>query len=267
MSLRLPRERWGARAISIVGESVPPRDPLGFWCPVLHAHLPFVRHAEHEHFLEEDWFYEAVVETYLPLLRMMDNLARDRVRFRLTLTMSPPLLAMLQDPLLVKRCERRIEALLLLASREAKRTAAHEKTLFEATLFAEQDFASLRELFVNTYKRDLVSAFAKHQAAGSIEIITCGATHGFLPLMRQTPEAVRAQILVAATDYRRIFGRDAEGIWLPECGYFEGVEQFLLEAGLRYSFLEAHGITDSIPAPRHGVLAPIMSTGLSLIHI
>ena len=240
--------------------SLPP-DPLGYWCPVLHAHLPFVRHPEHEHFLEEDWLYEAVIETYLPLLRMMDDLTRDRVRFRLTLTLSPPLLAMMQDPLLLKRCEHRIDSLLRLASREVKRTAVHDRGLFEATLFAEQDLASLRELFVSTYKRDLVGAFIRHRAAGSIEIITCGATHGFLPLMRLTPEAVRAQIQVATTDFRRIFGYHPEGIWLPECGYFEGVEKYLGEVGLRYSFLEAHGITDSMPSPVYGVMAPIMSTG------
>src|SRR6266853_1839754 len=31
---------------------------------ILHAHLPFVRHPEHEHFLEENWLYEAITETY-----------------------------------------------------------------------------------------------------------------------------------------------------------------------------------------------------------
>lgn len=248
------------RAISIAAEASPPKDPGGFWCPVLHAHLPFVRHAEHEHFLEEDWLYEAVIETYLPLLRMMDDLDRDLVSFRLTMTLSPPLLAMLQDGLLMKRCARRIEALLKLAAREVKRTATHDRELFEATLFAEQDLASLRELFHSTYRRDLVAAFAKHRAKGSLEIITCGATHGFLPLMRQTPEAVRAQIEVAVTDFRRIFGYQPEGIWLPECGYYEGVESFLFDAGLRFSFLESHGITDSVPTPRYGVLAPILST-------
>lgn len=192
---------------------------------------------------------------------MMDHLTRDRVRFRLTLTLSPPLIAMMQDSLLMNRCERRMESLLRLASREAKRTALHDRGLFEATLFAEQDLASLRELFVSTYRRDLVGAFWKHRKGGSIEIITCGATHGFLPLMRHTPEAVRAQIQVATTDFQRVFGSDPEGIWLPECGYFEGVETYLAEAGLRYSFLESHGLTDSYPPPRYGVMAPMMSTG------
>jgi len=34
----------------------------GYLALVLHAHLPFVRHPEHERFLEEDWFFEAMTE-------------------------------------------------------------------------------------------------------------------------------------------------------------------------------------------------------------
>lgn len=191
----------------------------------------------------------------------MDNLTRDQVRFRLSLALSPPLLAMMRDPLLMTRCEMRLEALLKLATRETKRTAAEDPAFHEATLFAEQDLAELKDLFVHGCGRDLVGAFARHKEKGSIEILTCAATHGFLPLMANTREAVRAQIQVAATDFRRIFGQPAEGIWLPECGYFEGVEAFLLEAGLRYSFLEAHGLTEASPPPSFGVMAPIVSTG------
>jgi len=51
--------------------------PLGYWCPVLHAHLPYVRHPEHPEFLEEDWFFEALTETYVPLVRVLDGLLRD----------------------------------------------------------------------------------------------------------------------------------------------------------------------------------------------
>jgi 1,4-alpha-glucan branching enzyme len=35
----------------------------GKFALLLHAHLPYVRHPEHADFLEEDWFYEAIVET------------------------------------------------------------------------------------------------------------------------------------------------------------------------------------------------------------
>ncbi|HXX41198.1 MAG TPA: DUF1957 domain-containing protein, partial [Chthoniobacterales bacterium] len=55
---------------------------------ILHAHLPFVRHPEHEHFLEEDWLFEAITETYIPLLQMMQRLLRDRVPFKLTMSLT-----------------------------------------------------------------------------------------------------------------------------------------------------------------------------------
>ena len=45
--------------------------PEGYWCPVLHAHLPYVRHPEYPEFLEEDWFYEALTETYVPLVSVL----------------------------------------------------------------------------------------------------------------------------------------------------------------------------------------------------
>ena len=49
----------------------------GYLSLVLHAHLPFVRHPEHEKFLEENWLFEAITETYLPLLQIMDGWRRD----------------------------------------------------------------------------------------------------------------------------------------------------------------------------------------------
>src|SRR4026207_1278734 len=64
--------------------------PVGYWCPVLHAHLPYVRHPEYPEFLEEDWFFEALTETYVPLVSVLDGLLADGVEYRLTMTLSPP---------------------------------------------------------------------------------------------------------------------------------------------------------------------------------
>jgi 1,4-alpha-glucan branching enzyme len=58
--------------------------PAGYWCPVLHAHLPYVRHPEYPSFLEEDWFFEALTETYVPIVRVLDGLLDDGVEYRLT---------------------------------------------------------------------------------------------------------------------------------------------------------------------------------------
>ena len=91
-------------------------------CLVLHAHLPFVRHPEYQDFLEEDWFYEAITETYIPLLNVMNGLARDGVDFRLTMSITPPLAAMLADPLLQSRYQHHIENLIELTEKEIERT-------------------------------------------------------------------------------------------------------------------------------------------------
>ena len=53
----------------------------GYLALVLHGHLPYVRHPEHDQFLEEDWLYEAITETYIPLINVFDGLVERRRRF------------------------------------------------------------------------------------------------------------------------------------------------------------------------------------------
>src|ERR1700674_5335134 len=96
--------------------------PQGYVALILHAHLPFVRHPEHEDFLEEDWLYEAISETYLPLLGAFDRLAEEGVPWRLTVTLTPTLISMLRDPLLMARYARRLDRLCELAEKEVART-------------------------------------------------------------------------------------------------------------------------------------------------
>jgi len=111
----------------------------GYLALVLHAHLPFVRHPEHEEFLEEDWLYEAITETYLPLLEVFERLAGDGVPFRLTLSLTPTLISMLRDPLLMSRYARRLDRLVELADQEVRRTlsfvtADHVDKILDAAL-------------------------------------------------------------------------------------------------------------------------------------
>src|SRR5579872_7212398 len=107
---------------------------LGYLCLVLHAHLPFVRHPEHDDFLEEDWLYEAITETYLPLLERFEALVNDGVRFRLTMSMTPPLVSMLRDELLQTRYGRQLDKLCELANKEVRRTE-HDATFHPLALF------------------------------------------------------------------------------------------------------------------------------------
>jgi 1,4-alpha-glucan branching enzyme len=230
----------------------------GYLSIVLHAHLPFVRHPEYDDFLEEDWLYEAISETYLPLLQVFDRLADENIPYKVTMTLTPPLISMLRDELLMQRYARRLDKLCELGDKEVHRTRT-DATFGKIARFYREHFYDLRRAFHDRYHRDLVSAFRRLQDRGNLEIITCCATHGFLPLMQTNPSAVRAQITVAANHYRQVFGRNPNGIWLAECGYYPGVEQFLASEGIRFFFVDTHGITDATPRPLHGVYAPIFT--------
>ena len=229
----------------------------GYLSLVLHAHLPFVRHPEHEYFLEESWLYEAITETYLPLLRMLEGWERDNVPAQIALTLSPTLCAMLLDPLLQQRYERHLNALIDLAEKETHRTHLDKKLNPLAEMYL-REFSEMRELW-RKYERDLVHAFGRLQDAGRIEIITCAATHALLPLLAAQPESIRAQILIGRDSYRNCFGRDPRGIWLPECAYVPEVEPALKEAGIRWFITEAHGVLHAEPRPQYGIFAPILT--------
>jgi 1,4-alpha-glucan branching enzyme len=150
----------------------------------------------------------------------------------------------------------RLDKLCELADREVHRTRG-DPTFHGLAIHYQREFRELRQLFNDRYRRDLVGAFKRLEDEDRLELVTCGATHGFLPLMQMYPEAVRAQIAVAVAHHRRHFGRDPAGIWLPECGYFPGADAFLAEQNIRFFFVDTHGITDATPRPRWGVYAPV----------
>jgi 1,4-alpha-glucan branching enzyme len=228
----------------------------GCFALVLHAHLPFVRHPEYDDFLEEDWLFEAITETYIPLLHVFEGLVHDGVHFRVTMSMSPTLLAMLTDPLLQQRYVQHMHRLVELAEKEVHRTRHEPEFQGLAHMYLDH-FRDCLRTFEDRWGRDLVRAYRALQDARVLEIMTCGATHGFLPLMEASPEAARAQILVAAADYERLFGRRPRGIWLPECGYAPGVEHALKEAGIRFFVVDAHGILFATPRPKYATFAPL----------
>jgi 1,4-alpha-glucan branching enzyme len=222
---------------------------------VLHAHLPFVRHPEHEKFLEENWLFEAVTETYIPLLQILEGWQRDGMTAPLTLTLSPTLCSMLLDPLLQRRYERHLNSLVDLAEKEIHRTH-WDRAYRELAWMYHHRFTTIRDSW-DLHRGDLVAAFRKFQDEGRIEIITTAATHGLLPLMANHPPSIRGQIFTARDHYRSCFGRDPRGIWLPECAYVAGVETFLQEANIRWFILDTHGVLHARPRPRFGTFAPI----------
>lgn len=226
---------------------------------MLHSHLPFVRHPEFDDFLEEDWLYEAITETYIPLIDVFERLIKDRVDFRLTMSLSPTLISMLGDELLEERYLNHINKLIELAAKEIERTRFEPEFNKLAQMYFAR-FNLCRDIFLS-YNRNLVLAFKKFQDLGKLEIITCSATHSYFPLMDVAKASIRAQLKTAVSQYEKVFGRRPRGIWLPECGYNPYDDQLLKEAGLKYFFTDAHGILHGSPRPKYGVFAPVYCKG------
>jgi 1,4-alpha-glucan branching enzyme len=232
------------------------KKPKGYLALVLHAHLPFVRHPEENYFLEENWLFEAITETYIPLIRVFESLVRDDVDFRVTMSISPTLAAMFSDTLLQERYLRHINKLVELAEKELDRTS-HDPQYHGLALMYYNRFIDARELFVHHYHKNLINAFKKFQEAGCLEIIACCATHGFLPNLNINESSVKAQIEIGIEQYRRHFDVAPKGIWLPECGFYQGLDRLLKGAGIKYFFCDSHGIMNADPQPQFGVFAPI----------
>ncbi|MFH1772141.1 MAG: 1,4-alpha-glucan branching protein domain-containing protein [Candidatus Omnitrophota bacterium] len=224
----------------------------GYLSLLLHAHLPFVRHPEYSEFLEERWFFEALCDTYMPLLGMLEGLYNDGVDFCLTVNLSPSLCNMMADDLLRTRFISYLNKMVELCEKEVDRNR-FSPSFYKLALMYYHRFTHTRDKFINSYGQDLLNQFKKYQDKGLIEIITCGATHGFLPLLSVSDAALRAQVRVGVNSYRKFFSSNPKGIWLPECAYSEGLDKFLKSEDIKYFLIETHGLLFARPRPKFGV--------------
>jgi len=223
---------------------------------VLHAHLPYVRHPEYERFLEENWLYEALSETYLPLLRVFRGLERDGIPFRLTISLSPTLTSMLEDNLLCERYLKHLERLIELSELEHNRLAGDSAGLKVAGMYRDLCLKN-RDDFLELYDGNIIEGFRHFQKLGNLELITTTATHAFLPMYQEKPDMIRNQILIALENHDRLFKAMPEGFWLPECGYYPGLEDLLKPYGIKYFFSSAHAVLHADERPDYGVYAPL----------
>ena len=228
------------------------------WVPVLHCHLPFIRHPEMPKYLEEEWYFEAVSETYLPLLEVFDELERDNVDYHLTISLTPTLLSMMADDFLSERLQNYINARLKVLDEEAYRTQG-DPSFHPVTLFYRERFQKWADKLKDGGGKYVINEFVKHHKNGYIDIITSAATHGFLIFMVGEPEAITAQIKVGIETHEKLLGIKPSGMWLPECGYTNGFDAILNRYGLFYTFLDQHGIETANPEPPSGCFSPIVT--------
>lgn len=218
----------------------------GALCFVLHSHIPYVRGTGHwPH--GEVWLYEAIAETYLPILESLGRLQSQKLPVQLTLSLTPVLLEQLTDE--------RIKDGFLAYVGERAEAAEADRRYFERSgqpamqALAEGHLAFYRDsrrAFESRFGGDLVAAFRRLQENGMIELAVSAATHGYLPLLGDA--SVRLQLRTAGAAYERHFGRSPAAIWLPECGYRPGLEDLLEANGLRLFFAETFMVTGGQPS-------------------
>lgn len=235
----------------------------GSFVLMLHSHLPYYRKAGMWPFGEEN-LYDCMVETYIPLLNALNELKDEGIRAQITIGLTPILTEQMADEHLqngfIQFMKTRIEAIQGDVERYPDPEVPHSGHLAFLADYYHQYYTGILNDFTVKYKKNLVQAFKELQDAGCIEITTSGATHGFLPLLG-TDESIQAQIRTGVESYRKHFGRNPKGIWLPECAYRPAQEQddpetgkkvlrpaieaFLFEHGIKYFFTEYHAIEGS----------------------
>ena len=231
---------------------------------VLHSHLPWVlHHGRWPHGV--DWLNEAVAETYLPLWRVLHDRARDGRPLGITLGLTPVLCEQLAHPDLHREFVGYLEQKVAAAAEDrAWFTRSGEGALAALAARWERFYRATLEDFMGPHGPNLVARFRRLEERGAVEIITCGATHGYLPLL-SSDRAASGQLRTATTAHQRHFGRAPRGVWLPECAYRpagrwtppagspapavarRGVEELVEEQGLRYFFVDAHLLTGGQP--------------------
>jgi len=219
---------------------------------VLHAHLPYVRAHGMWPFGEET-LYDVLAEVYLPLARMLERLEHQGIPTPLTLGITPVLSEQLADPRVKEGFLRYASDRLARAEGDLGR---YRDTEFEAGAGHNFEFWQTTLEHYRNLGGDLTGFFARAQERGRLEIVTSSATHAYSPLL-SSDAALWAQVKTGTETYRQHYRRAPTGFWLPEMAYRPkgkwdpptdgaqpvmraGVDEILYQAGIRYSFVDAH---------------------------
>jgi 1,4-alpha-glucan branching enzyme len=223
---------------------------------VLNGHLPFVRHPELPQSFEERWFFEALSETYIPLLEMFDRLEADHIPFKLGLSLSPALCHMLKDDLLLERYLEYTNKQIEFGLQELERTRGDREMHCLAKRFYDT-VVDRRILFTERYEGNILKICDYYQRKGRLDILTTAATHCFLPFYTTNTEAVQAQFEVALASYRLNFGRSPQGFWLPELGWAPELERYLRVYNFAYTVVDTHSLIFGTPHAAKGSFYPV----------
>lgn len=207
---------------------------------VLHSHIPFVKKAGRWPFGEE-WFFEAILETYIPLSKLFYNLKEKKINWHITLSVTPVLAEQLSDAYMLYEAEKYIEEKIFLAEKDYYEFSKNNKKEAQLALFYKNLYEDSLNYFRNIFSRNLLRFWKELQKEGYLEILTSSATHAYLPLLKKN-SSIYAQLYIGKENYVKHFGKEPSGVWLPECAYKPGLEKFLSNLNFKYFFVDTHTI-------------------------
>jgi 1,4-alpha-glucan branching enzyme len=205
--------------------------------------------------VEESWFFEAVSETYLPLLGIFDRLEGAHIPFRLGVSLSPVLGQMLCDDYLIKKYVAHLKRRIEFGRHEVERLEGREECGLARHYFNQA--VEQHAAFTIRYDSDILKALDHYWKKGRIELIASPATNAFLPFLCRFPEAVRAQMETALSFYHHALGVSPRGFWPGEMGWTNDLSPYLYSYGLNYTIVNSHGLLFGKPPPSRGTFYPV----------
>ncbi len=220
-------------------------------CIILHAHLPYVRNTSTALPLEELWLYQNIAECYIPLVQMCQRLVKKNINPSFALSISPTLLAMLTQQYYRKRFQHWAHTILeVIEVLKRKNTKAAVSLEFYAN-FITQSLA-----FFESIPGDCANAFGQLFKNNNIELLTTAATHPFFPLYRNYPIVQDLQIMAGLQEFKKNFGTNPKGFWLPEMGYHAGIDERLYQHAIAYTIINDKSVLLSNNIPKTGNFFP-----------
>ncbi len=213
---------------------------------VLHSHIPYVKRQGRWPF-GEVWLFEAMAETYIPLVKSWMDMKQEGISAPITLSLSPVLLEQLNSKYIRKEFISYLKEKETLALADEKYFSGHgEKELASVAALYYNFYRDRRRDYIAEFDTNLIEVFKLLQNEGQFEIITTAATHAYLPLLDKS--SLKHQVAVGKKIYTEVFGTEPKGFWLPECGYSKGIEDILEDYGFSFFYVDSHAVEGGKPS-------------------
>ncbi len=228
---------------------------------ILNTSQEYIKHTGEETVLyagERSYLFESISNVYIPLVKMLEKFEAEKIPCRISLVLTPALCTLLEDPEIQAQYIEWLDKKIEFGKKEIERVKTAGK-LLDAVKSCLEKAESDKVAFENFGCR-LVKKIAEFKKKGFVEILATCATDIFLPFYNDMPEIMSAQVEAGIFAYRSFFGEVPDGFWLPELGYYDGVEKVLRAYGMNYTILDAHSFLFSEIEPKKGIFSPARFT-------